>query len=170
MTSSNPDAYAGVGSRQTPADVLLHMTAVARELATLGWTLRSGGATGADTAFERGCDAGNGVKEILLYNYSGAAHRIAASVHPNWESCNTLAWRLHARNVQLVLGKELDIPTLARSKFVACWTPGGAKVGGTATAIRVAQKYNVPVFNFAIELFTVERMLREVAEYGEVKP
>lgn len=46
--------YAGIGSRETPGPVLAMMTYAARELATMGWKLRSGGAGGADKAFARG--------------------------------------------------------------------------------------------------------------------
>lgn len=46
--------YAGIGSRETPQDVSDDMTAVARVLEGRGFTLRSGFAGGADTAFELG--------------------------------------------------------------------------------------------------------------------
>jgi predicted Rossmann fold nucleotide-binding protein DprA/Smf involved in DNA uptake len=44
--------YAGIGSRQTPPDVLRRMTRYAQRLQELGWVLRSGGAAGADTTFQ----------------------------------------------------------------------------------------------------------------------
>lgn len=46
--------YTGVGSRETPANILKLMESVGFALASQGWTLRSGGAIGADQAFERG--------------------------------------------------------------------------------------------------------------------
>lgn len=46
--------YAGIGSRETTQDVSDDMTAVARVLEARGFTLRSGFAGGADTAFELG--------------------------------------------------------------------------------------------------------------------
>ncbi|NYZ25158.1 hypothetical protein HND93_36125, partial [Azospirillum sp. ROY-1-1-2] len=58
--------YAGIGSRETPPAVLEVMAAVGERLAQLGWVLRSGGAVGADQAFERGCDRVGGRKEIFL--------------------------------------------------------------------------------------------------------
>jgi len=54
MTS--PKYYAGIGSRSTPAEVLGKMTSIAGKLCDLGYVLRSGGAPGADTAFEAGVD------------------------------------------------------------------------------------------------------------------
>lgn len=46
--------YTGVGSRETPANILKLMEDVGFALASQGWTLRSGGAVGADQAFENG--------------------------------------------------------------------------------------------------------------------
>jgi hypothetical protein len=46
--------YTGVGSRETPSDILVMMESVGYALASQGWTLRSGGAKGADKAFEDG--------------------------------------------------------------------------------------------------------------------
>lgn len=59
-------AYAGVGSRKTPEHVLAAMRNLGRRFAELGYMLRSGAAKGADTAFEEGCDAANGTKQIFL--------------------------------------------------------------------------------------------------------
>jgi predicted Rossmann fold nucleotide-binding protein DprA/Smf involved in DNA uptake len=46
--------YAGIGARSTPPQILSVMTRLASKLEGMGYTLRSGGAAGADTAFERG--------------------------------------------------------------------------------------------------------------------
>lgn len=46
--------YAGIGSRQTPDEIQDIMQRLAYKLASQGWTLRSGGADGADMAFYRG--------------------------------------------------------------------------------------------------------------------
>jgi hypothetical protein len=58
----------------------------------------------------------------------------------------TGAPRLFARNAFQVLGLNLSTP----SSRVYCWTPGGAVVGGTAIAIRLAQIHNIPVINLAV--------------------
>ena len=70
------------------------MRVIARELATRGWLLRSGGSPGADSAFEQGCDEGHGRKEIFLpwqgfngseshlYDTPAEALAIAARHHP----------------------------------------------------------------------------------------
>lgn len=69
--------------------------------------------------------------------------RIASEVHPAWDKCNEWARGMHSRNCHQILGYDLKSPVDA----VVCWTPNGAVVGGTATAIRIAMKYNIPVFN-----------------------
>ena len=122
-----------------------------------GWILRSGGADGADRAFERGV-ANRKNKEIFLpwRNYNNRpdapydthlvvhkALEIAATIHPVWKDLSESVKQLHARNIHQVLGKNLDTP----SKFLVCWTKGGKPVGGTRTAIIVAQENNIPVFN-----------------------
>lgn len=46
--------YTGIGSRESPEEICNLMTEMAYKLASQGWTLRSGGAQGADQAFEEG--------------------------------------------------------------------------------------------------------------------
>lgn len=152
-------AYSGIGSRNTPEPILEQMEALGRELAGFGYTLYSGGADGADSAFEKGCDQVLGSKQIFLpwkgfnNNYSKyfiqpkEAEEIAKSIHPAWKACSYGARKLHSRNVQQVLGYDLKTPT----SFVICWTLDGKHSGGTATAIKLAIQIGVPVFNLAIK-------------------
>jgi predicted Rossmann fold nucleotide-binding protein DprA/Smf involved in DNA uptake len=58
--------YSGIGSRRTPENIQELMVKLGHYLAGRGWVLRSGGAEGADTAFEKGCDQVHGRKEIFL--------------------------------------------------------------------------------------------------------
>lgn len=46
--------YAGIGSRNTPKDIINLMSEISAKLFSEGWTCRTGGAIGADTAFEQG--------------------------------------------------------------------------------------------------------------------
>lgn len=159
VAKTNTMVYTGIGSRSTPLDVITLLIQMGRTLADRGYTLRSGGADGADAAFETGCDLVRGKKEIFLpwqgFNNSlsplwgdipAKAFDLAASVHPNWKACNQAAKKLHSRNAQQILGINLDSP----SDFVICWTPDGTVGGGTATAIRIAQMHHVPVINFGV--------------------
>ena len=142
--------YTGVGSRKTPQNILKLMTALARKFGQQGYILRSGGAIGADRAFEYG--ATGLPKDIYLAKHANqAAMAIAAKYHPAWEKCSDYVKRLHGRNAFQVLGSDLKKP----SKFLICWTPDGCRshaertysTGGTGTAISIADAYNVPVFN-----------------------
>ena len=147
--------YAGIGSRETPQDVLSLMQKIGRALALKEYTLRSGGANGADTAFEQGCDMVEGKKEIFLpwrnfnnhnselFNVSNEALNMASNLHPAWDKCSQGAQRLHARNCYQILGENLDTPV----EFVVCWTKYPKASGGTALGVRLAEENNIPVFN-----------------------
>lgn len=153
--------YAGIGSRSTPQSVLVSMHGIAVELARKhNMTLRSGGADGADKAFEAGCNRAGGTKEIYLpwagFNhhpggrgvYDGPTHDaydMAAEFHPAWQNCSRGAMAMHARNCHQVLGWDLRTP----ASFIICWTPGARLQGGTAQALRIAQAHHIPIYNLA---------------------
>ena len=140
--------YAGIGSRKTPADVLVVMTDLARKLSEQGWTLRSGAAAGADSAFEAGSSRSeiflpwpgfNGSKSALCHP-STAALAMAAQFHPAWDRCSRGARLLHARNCHQILGQDLATPV----QLVICWSDGS---GGTEQALRIARHYHIQVRN-----------------------
>lgn len=146
-----PKYYTGVGSRKAPEDILRLMTDIARMLAYKGYVLRSGGADGSDRAFEEGA------KKRSIYWANDAtpkAMAIAEMYHPAWDRMGDYAKKLHGRNAFQVLGRTLNVP----SSFLICWTPDGCKTheerstrtGGTGTAISIADKHGVPVFNLAV--------------------
>jgi len=166
--------YAGIGSRKTPLLICEVMEKLAIKLANKDCVLRSGGARGADTAFERGCDSVLGVKQIFYIdkcvqriqrqdgsildresNYSlnslQEAELLASKYHPNWNGLSKYIRKLHTRNVFQILGLNLN----CYSNFVLCWTPDGAKTettsktGGTGQAIRIANAYGIKVYNLA---------------------
>lgn len=166
-----PRFYAGIGSRRTPPGVQQYMARLATELGERGWTLRSGGAAGADSAFYSGASRAEAPYEVYL-PWSGFADfegqvalhepaleamRVAAEVHPAWARLPQGARKCVARNVHQVLGRApLSAPV--PSAFVVCWTPDGAETwgectaltGGTGTAVRVADRRAsppVPVWN-----------------------
>lgn len=157
------NSYTGIGSRKTPDDILLHMMELASELEKLGYILRSGAAQGADKAFEAGVkDSDNA--EIYLpwrgfenhntgsYSIMPEAFTIASVVHPAWNRLKQGGQKLHARNAHQVLGSNLLKP----SEFVVCWTPNGKEIGGTRTAIKIAQLRSIPVYNLADRLWNIE--------------
>lgn len=160
-----PFFYAGIGSRQTPDSILRYMHRAAVSLAKRGFILRSGAANGADAAFEAGCLDGGGKSEIWLpwkgFNehsdtgfYPTEGHSdVAAGLHPAWNTLTRGPRALHSRNVGQVLGSDLASPV----SFILCYTPDGAtneqertrNTGGTGTAIVLASRHCIPVFNLA---------------------
>lgn len=147
--------YAGIGSRETPSDVLTIFEKVGKFLAQKDFILRSGHAEGADKAFENGCDKVNGLKEIYLpwKGFEGSesdlivfdirAFEIAEKYHPYWNNLKQGGQKLQARNSHQVLGSDLETP----SSFVLCWTKNGKGSGGTGQAIRIAKAYDIPIFD-----------------------
>lgn len=159
--------YAGIGSRESPPDVLAVMTRLGEILAKAGFTLRSGAARGADSAFEVGAIAGQGHREIFLpfpgfqghssplAHVCDAALAQAARFHPVWDELNSTFKRLHGRNAYQVLGGDLN----QKADLVICWTIDGCeshatrrrRTAGTGTAISIAEAFQVPVFNLCNE-------------------
>lgn len=158
--------YAGVGARKTPPAVLHSMREMARELATLGWHLRTGGATGADSAFAHAVPAGQRTVFVPWRGYNGwdaaanqgvplcrvlgageirTLRKAAATHHPAWERCSERVRDLHARNVAVVLGADMGQAVDA----MVCWTDRGRVSGGTGMAIRLARHQGIPVLNLA---------------------
>ncbi len=150
--------YAGIGSRETPPNILQQMTVMASWLARRGWHLHSGGAAGADTAFAAGADTACRTLHLPWLCYrdhagpdchipGGAGYHacveIASNLHPAWHRCSPAARKLHARNVSILLGADLAMPVRA----VICWTPGGRTTGGTGMGIRIAARFGIPVLN-----------------------
>lgn len=156
--------YAGIGSRQTPREILELMEQLAYWLCEDECVLRSGHAPGADQAFERGVGQAEGIAEIFLpwetfeaqsQFPSGAdvyweprpeAFEIAQQFHPAWPRLSQGARKLMARNAHQMLGWNLKSPV----RFVLCWTPEGKVTGGTGQSLRMAIAHNIRVFNLGI--------------------
>lgn len=152
--------YTGIGSRNTPEDIGSLMEDIAKMLDQKGYTLRSGGANGADTFFEQGAKhkdiflpwkGFNGNQSQLYANSDNQATLLAEKHHPVWDKLPRPVRKLMERNVYQILGRDLKTPT----SFVVCWTPDGCqsgktrtwKTGGTGLAISLASSMDIPVFN-----------------------
>ncbi len=157
--------YAGIGAIKTPLDVRIKMRNAATAMAKMGFILRSGGASGADTAFSEGYEqAGSpkGLVEIYLpedrfngfttndegvYGPPGiSARKIAKTIHPYWANLGNLGRDFMARNAHQILGLDLKTPC----HFVLCWTSDGKASGGAGQVIRHANELGIPVLNFKI--------------------
>ncbi len=169
-------SYAGIGSRNTPPEVMAIMTKLARRLDELGFVLRSGGADGADSAFEDGAknkqvflpwEGFNG-RESEFTSPLSEAFRVAEIVHDGWLYLKPGAQKLMARNNHQILGADMRTP----ADFVVCWTPDSAEkshqrgsTGGTGQAIDLADRFGIPVFNLAKGGATIER-IREWVQHN----
>ena len=149
-TGTYPKEYAGIGNRfGVPDSELAFVERLAAYLARIGFTCRSGGAVGTDTAFERGA---TDVGQRLLEKFSANGVRrsplrdelmeVSARHHPDWEACDDYVRLLHARNAQIVLGKTMVLPV----RFVLCWAADPSK-GGTSQALRLADHYGIKWVN-----------------------
>jgi hypothetical protein len=181
-------AYAGVGSRETPPDVLTLMEDIADSLAASGWTLRSGNAPGADQAFARGhlrtlcndrieiylpwasfeAEAIRGWQRAIVAREApqGEAYEIARGFHPNWAALKGGGRALQARNVHQIVGRDVLRPDPVR--FVMCWTPSARGGGGTGQAIRIAKAYTVPVYDLADDAIRARIEARLATGFTEV--
>jgi hypothetical protein len=139
------------------------MTEAAKHLSSEGMVLRSGGAHGADAAFEKGADPERMEIYIPFDNFNGKlgtmmgiippqymtpeavkeAFRVAEAHHPAWDKLNRTVKFIMARNSFQVLGADMMSPAM----FVLCFTHGGTGGGGTGQAIRIANSHGIPVYD-----------------------
>jgi hypothetical protein len=147
--------YSGVGSRDTPPEICEIISEIAVKLEQMGYTLRSGGAKGSDEAFSSKIKnkeifiPWKGFGEGIVPQETEFAHNLIKEIHPAYDRLSQGALKLHLRNVNQVLGQDLNTP----SKFLICWAKTGHKepIGGTRTAWMVAKKYNIPCFNLYLK-------------------
>lgn len=150
--------FAGIGSRKTPPDILELMTKIAATLSNEGYILRSGGAIGADTAFEKGTkdktinrNIPRNVEIFKAQDCKPWAIEMVKQYLPNdrknFDTWQPYVQNLLGRNVMQILGQDGKSPV----EFVICWTPSlvytDSSAGGTGYAIRCALAHNIPIIN-----------------------
>jgi hypothetical protein len=173
--------YAGIGSRETPKNILDMMFDIAVLMGVDGHTLHTGAALGADQAF------GNGANKVLrrvelalpwgnyesawvnsifskgITVYKEAIHVDAkASVHTFHPAADRLtqgAFKLQARNFLI----------LQPCQLVICWTKDGKATGGTGQAIRIAEKLGIPVHNLHDDNMYINYFTRLEARRAELE-
>ena len=159
--------YAGIGAREIPEDVHNELVSIGLRLAQNGWTLRSGGAQGADSAFEFGNDCcsspppskeiflpwkgfNNNISPLYFHSIPPELESIAKKIYLGWDNVSIGVKKLHARNVQQILGENPG--TSEPSQFVVCWTLRPVtQFGGTRVGMKLAELNGIPVYNLAIE-------------------
>lgn len=153
--------YAGIGSRETPPEVLELMTQLAGRLEQEGWLLRSGGAPGADSAFEVGVrDPRNRAIYLPWPGFQGkqpGGGFFDAQRLPGWQEALATVEQYHpapdrlsrggralmARNAMQVMGPALNRP----ADLIVAWTPEGRVTGGTGQALRMALDQGIQIRN-----------------------
>jgi len=158
MSEHKVKYFAGIGSRETPPGIEPMIEETCKILSKFGYILRSGGAPGADSMFEKYF---TGDKEIYLpwknfnnnsselyigsipYDLIEESTTLAKKYHPNWSQLSDGAKKMMIRNSFQVLGYDLNTPV----EFVVCWTVGGKIQGGTGQALRMSKDLNIPIFN-----------------------
>lgn len=168
--------FAGIGSRETPEPILRIMTRAGTVLCNLGYRLRSGGAGGADLAFQLGVRLSPRFYEIGMeiyipwnnfsdfyedpsegiwnadkfYDTKERSKEIAIQARGSAERLSPGGLSLHARNSYQALGRFLDDPV----KMVICYAKplsNNRVKGGTNTAVQIARSHNVPIINLATD-------------------
>ena len=154
-----PFAYAGIGSRGTPDAVLAAVADLAETLGQLGCVLSTGGAAGADRAFETGAlrtDAPvtvhapwpgyNGYEpgrepesdiDVRVPRATDAVRSepyadLARRHHPPWERCGRGTRALFVRNVAILAGALGDDGAALPVLAVVAYTPNGLPTGRDA--------------------------------------
>lgn len=161
-----PKFYAGIGSRDTPEHIQDKMRAIAEILERKKYTLRSGGAIGADLAFESGVNRNKEIFYTESYRINDGyyveyeesdlrfADKILKEYHPAYKPGGTGVKskgkrQLLSRNTFQIFG----VGETKNSEFIVCYTPDGTEsvttyaTGGTGQALRIASDYNIPVYN-----------------------
>lgn len=172
--------YTGIGSRETPANICAQMTELAMYLEKLGYTLRSGGAEGADKAFESGapttCESYRPFgylvsRHYIRYTDTTRMNKSVDKYHPAPQYLKRYVRKLMARNYCQVLGTR---PLKSyRSDFIVCWTPDGStdgqsrESGGTGQALRIACAKGIPVYNL-YDSKAYKRLLKHIEKKGIV--
>ena len=151
--------YAGIGARNTPAEILHIMETIGVIFASEGFELSTGAAKGADQAFANGAATTNGkvnlflpwstyesewvstlqqnVNVTVLDKNKHTAAINSVKLHPAFNRLSRPVINLHARNYLII--ENVD--------FVICYTPNGETVGGTGQGIRIANSLGKPVLN-----------------------
>lgn len=183
--------YTGVGSREISDDEWIIMLTIGRKLNEKGYTLRSGAAAGADSAFEEGAIQGpnKDLREIYIpwktfstIGYGDVyypldpvgtknfriSHNVAADIHPAFFRMKRGGQLLHQRNIHQVMGIDLVNPVKSDFLLACSNSSNGVPTGGTRTAWVLAARNDVPCFNIRGKtLEEVKEFLIQIGVFGD---
>lgn len=167
----------GIGSRETPPSDMQLLTNIGAAAEKRGMRGRSGGAGGADLAFEKGFSDPRNIDVILPWKgflpknmteedvtrFLGRQRPASGSGAPvmlSWaksREAEDLASKYHpawhkcspgARALHTRnMPQVLGLDLAQKSDLVVCWTVDGKDTGGTGQAMRIAKDIGVPIAN-----------------------
>ena len=144
-----------------PAELRSDLRGILKRFDEQNFTMRTGGNSGEESDIESCVKRleihlpwrGFNDKESKFTFNSTHAFEIAKMFSPNFDKMKDSVKAMFARNVRMMLGKDLKSPTMA----LVTWTPDGAssaaertpKTGFSGQHIAMASAMRVPVFNLA---------------------
>lgn len=167
--------FAGIGSRETPENILKEMIAIGKWAKVMGFVVGSGHAPGADLAFELGATENTDVflpwkgfnKEApvlgreFVIDADPILDDLVRQYHPTPWALSRGSWALMRRNGAQVLGLHANEPVGA----VVCYRDPKPKSSGTDQAIRIADGYKIPVMNmFSPEWNSSAKVIAELTK------
>ena len=185
--------WAGIGSRTLNKNELNFCWWTGWLMAKCGWDLVTGAATGADQKFAEGAIAGGGkvYLEIPWYSYEEkwvnwarskgaiinvlakeghkdalAAYQSVKMFHPKADNLSSGAFKLHARNFNIVLGPRGK----RHVNLVVAWPKSNkwGNLGGTGQGLKIAARYRIKVENLELSE-TRKRITRKMKAVHETQ-
>lgn len=184
----------GIGSRETPQEDLEFLTKLGAATEARGWRGRSGGAGGADLAFEKGFKDPRNIDVIVPWrgflpmkmnekqvsDYLGRQRPSSgpgAPVMLSGEKKNEaerIASQFHPAWDKCTSGAKslhtrnvpqvLGLDLRSKTDLVVCYTIDGKATGGTGQAMRIAMNEGIPIANLKIP--EERKLLEEFFELG----
>ena len=151
-------AYAGIGPRHPPADVLAAVPTLAHQLTAKGWHLHTGAAEGLCDAFAAATPSAERTRYVPWIGYRGLSgrdcvalsdtelrecSRIAAEFHPRWQRARASTRKRLAHDMAVLLGAGTPVHA------ILTWSPLAQPTPDTATAERIAHAYSISFLNMA---------------------
>ena len=174
--------YAVVGNKEFPTDLIPKLTSIVKKLDSLGYTARTGSMKGLDVCVEELTT--NVELQLPWKNFNNKESKntysspeilaIAKSLQPGFDELALPIKGFLAKNVRVLLGGK----GISRAIFLLCHSEDGAdsarqvtsRTASVGHAIKVADKFNIPVFNLKNDNVEEQLMSYLNAQNDVVRP
>lgn len=174
--------YAVVGNKEFPTDLIPKLTSIVKKLDSLGYTARTGSMNGLDVCVEELTT--NVELQLPWKNFNNKESKntysspeilaIAKSLQPGFDELALPIKGFLAKNVRVLLGGK----GISRAIFLLCHSEDGAdsarqvtsRTASVGHAIKVADKFNIPVFNLKNDNVEEQLMSYLNAQNDVVRP